>query len=343
MASPTGQALTLDQWAHFANKPLITECTMSLYDNPSIMKYLPFMTHMEMEVRGERYTFINPNSRPTASWVPLNSDPVLTQTIPVPFTEQLYLLRNGFRIDYILKGSKNLYTDPFDAQFNAWMEYETCDFNYKFLYNDHNNGDKNAPVGLNARLIDPAYQTPSDLLIDAGGVPMTTAATASNGITFERYVDMALDHLGANDGEGCVILVGDTLRRAWSATTKTAGAGGGFKMTEDAFDRQVETYRKAKILYVGRQADQMTQIITPTELASGAQSTSGAFTSAYVVRFGKKYLHAWQPEILAPKAMGRNPITNANYNVVVNWGVGLIQQNIRSFARIFDISVTPTA
>jgi len=340
MAGPTGQAITLDQYAKFANNPLITAATMSLYDTTNVMKDIPLRTIPTIKVNGARYTFLN-NSAPNVNWVPLNTDPVLTQAIPVPWEEQLYLVRNGFRLDKRLKDDKNQYTDPLKSMFDAWMKALAYDFNYKFLYNDHVTGDANAPVGINTRLVDPAYESPSDLLIDAGGVDMSSALTSSTANRFINVLQSAFDHLGAFDGENCVIYCGDSLVRAFEQGVRALGSGGGFSMTKDAFDRDIPTYKQAKIRYIGRKMDQVTQIITPTELATGAQSTSGTYTSLYVVRYDDDHLHGWQPESLKPTYLGLNPITGVTYNVVVDWGIGLIQQDIRSFARVYDIKVSP--
>lgn len=332
MAVPQ-QAVPLDVWAKFSNNELIKAATWSLYEANNVIGDFPVTTDPTRKHEFMRWI----DSLPGVNWVPYNTDPVLTYGAPTAWEEQMYPVRNRFKIDYLYKKDKNNYQDPLMSQWDAWQRALAYDVNFKFLYNDHTTGDKNAPVGLAARLADSVYQCPTDLLINGNGLDMSPSGlTTANTSQFGALVQQAFDALGSFDGSDCCIYLSAQTRRQWDRGTRLMGAGGGFEMTTDAYDRRVKMFENAKIRYLGRKADQTTEIITVTENADGTAGTSN-YTSVYVVRYGEKYLSGWQPDALQPINLGRDPITGATYNVVALWGLGFNQANTRSFARIYNV------
>lgn len=331
-----------------SNDPVIQKATFDLYDTGNLLQDCPVKT--DPVLRQDDIRFIN--NLPGDNWVPLGADPVVVKGKPTPFSHNLYLVRNMIQIDSMLFHDKNLYEDPIDLMWRAWMHNFTWDFNTKFFYNNQVGGqtgafdlnDPNSFNGISTRLDNAAqYSIPTQLKIDGGGVAMTNGLTSSSTGQFEELIEQAFYYLGADmTGTGCSLYMPGILWRRWNRGTKLQGAGGGFDMTRDAFDRRVMTYQDAKVRYPGRRTDQQTEILTNYESATGAQGTSygssNTFASVYVVRWAADHTCGWQPKPLKPTAPVLNPISQVNYNSVIDWGYGLMPRSIYSFARIYDIN-----
>jgi len=348
MAAPN-QPIPLDVYAMNSNSNLIKASVFSLFEANNVLMDLPLVTDPTLYQDFMRWI----DNLPAVSWVPANTDPVLTYGKPTPMQEKLFIVRNRFKLDATLKQDKMQYQDPLTAQWDAWQRALAYDINFKFFWNDPTNywcpnvaGGPGAVVpynqlaftGLAARISNPLYRIPSNLLINAGGVDLspsgTTATTAGQ---YESYIQQAFDSLGAPNGEDCVIYQNVSVKRQWERGIKAQGAGGGFNMTTDAFDRKIKTFQDAKLRYPGRMVDQTTEILTTTETAAGINNGTSSYASTFVVRYGAKYTSGWQPDALKPLNLGRDPTTGASYNVVALWGCGIRMESIYSVARIYNI------
>lgn len=339
-------ALTLSEIAMMSNSDRIKRATLDLYQSGHILKDSPFITSKARRLDDLRFI----NNTPGVNYVGYNADPVVVKGKPTPFSYSKSIIRNLIQVDKQLRDDPNLIEDPFAMQWRAWMWTNATDFATKFFLNQHggafsNINDPNAPIGLRAMLDNyAAYNIPSELKIDAGGIAMTSSVTASSTAQFEATIQGAFFALSVNSGmsdmgDGYSIYMPQLLWRRWDQGTKLQGAGGGFSMTEDAYDKRVLTFNGAKIRYPGRQTDQLTEILSTTETNTGASGSSD-FCSVYIVKWGvDEGLSCWQNDALVPSPPVLNPITRVNYNSVIDWGIGIIPRSIRAFARIFDIQV----
>lgn len=346
MASPSSVftgAMTLGEIAMLSQDKVQQRATLDLYESGHILQDAPMQTQEVNRMDDVRFI----NNLPGDNWVPFNSDPVVVKGKPTPFSYQLYLIRNLIQVDKRLYRDKNLFEDPFNLNWRAWTQNFSWDFATKFFLNQHAGvfgatNDPNAPIGIRPMLDNPAaWNIPPSLKIDAAGVDMSTAMTAATCGQFESIIESAFYQMSAfygTPGEGVTIYIPQKLSRRWSQGVKLQGAGGGFDMTQDAFDRRVMKYQGAKLRYPGRRTDQLTEILTTTENANGTDGTSN-FCSVYLVKWSTDGLCCWQPEGLKPTAPELNPITKVNYNSVIDWGVGIMPRSIRAVARIYDINV----
>lgn len=328
--------MTLAQYAEQSNEPLIKEVTFSLLENDSPLSDIPLITKPTQKVNGARFV----GNLPSVSWRQLNESTTVTSGTASPYQEQAYIMSNAFDIDRFILQDENAVGNPLAVQVDAYLKSVVYDYTDKFFNNNHLSGDADAPVGIRERLDSAAtWGTNTSCKISGGAVDMTsagmTAATAGN---FFEFLDQALDELGAPEGNNCVVYTNRNLRRKMNRAIKMMGAGGGFEMTKDAYDRRVMLYRNAVLRTIGTKADQSTEIITNTEDTAGANGSS-TYTSLYVVRYGETHFSGWQFDSLAPVFAGWRSDEPTHYRLAFDWATGLLQAHTRCIARVYDIKV----
>lgn len=337
MPTGTSGALTLQQYANESNSPLVQRIVFSLLDVHSVLNDIPFDTVPTLKANGSRVV----GQLPTPAWRKLNGSATVTSGTAAPFQEQAYVLSNIIDIDRLMLIDKNAVGNPAAVQTDMLLKSISYDITDKFFNNNHSSGDADAFVGLRQRLDDQTtWGTNAACKIDAGGVDLSDSGiSAANANKFIRFVDQMLDELGDPDGNGVVIYMNRDLRRRLAQAVRLLGAGGGFDMATDAFDRRVMTYRNAVVRSIGVKADQSTEIITPTETSAGANGSSN-YTSAYAVRYGQDSFQGWQMEPLRVDPIGLRADEPNMYRVFIEWAVGLYQTYTRGVARLYDVKVS---
>ncbi len=341
MASPFDpNAMTLSEYAVVSNDPLVKKITFSLHKTMNAVQDIPLLDRKTFIQNGTRFI----DNLPGVNWGQLNAPPTITRGKPTPFQEQLYLVRNQFQVDAKFIDEQNAITNPLDLQIEAWMESFAYDFNTKFINNAHDGAaghDNNAILGLRARLDNPAqYGINPEMKISAGGIDLSQSGlTQSTANTFLTLVQQVLDYMNAPEGEGVVFYVNDFLKRRFEAAIRILGAGGGFSMDKDAFDRGIIKYKSATIRDVGRRVDQVTRVILPTEDVNGNDAVSN-YTSLYAVKYGTDSFAGWQWEPLKPKPLGLDPTNGVAYNTVIDWGIGLFQVHNRAVGRLYGVKIS---
>lgn len=332
-------ALTLAQYALMSNNPLIQRVSYSLLEEDSVLNDIPLITNPTMVVNGSRF---QGDSLPEVNWAKINEEPVVVNAVPKPYQEQVYLIRNAIDTDNMLVEDRNRIVDPRATRLEAYLMSVRRDFAYQFINNNHVSGDKDAIVGLRARLDNPSvYGCESELKINGGGVDLSdggmTAATARK---FIELLNKLLSYLGASDGTGVVLYMNDELKWRFESAIRTLGAGAGFNTTEDAFGRSMDKFKNAVIRDVGRKKDQTTRIITSTEEADGDDGAS-TFTSLYGVRYGETHMSGWQFKPIEQAVRDLGLINNGvTWRTVIDWAVGLHQAHTRSIGRIYNIKMS---
>lgn len=330
----SANALNLAQYANMSNDPLVRAVVMSLRDSGSVLTDMPITTNPSLKVKGARWE----GNLPTVDWVALNTEGSTTSGTPTPFEEQAYILRNYIDVDKALVQDRNQIRDPRAVQLEAYLRAVSYDINFKFINNNHEAGDIDAPVGIRKRLDVPAtYGTRADCKIDGGGVDMTTAATAATANSFLELLDQVLWAVDSQEGDGVVIYMNEILKRRMARALRVLG-GAGFSQNVDNYGRTVDRFRNAVIKDVGYKADQATRIITATETAAGLDGAS-TFTSLYAVKYGPGATEAWQMWPLQPTDKGL--LENGTiYRIIIDWVVGLLFSSTRSIARAYNIKLS---
>lgn len=337
-------ALTLAEIAVQSRDPLQQRLAYSLYAEGSMLQDIPLVTRdgmMRMD-----FTRYGAGDLPSVNWRKLNEEPTVVKSKAKQYSEDAYIMSAKFTVEDRLLRMPNQIQSPLTTQMDAWMRSKTREFNYRFINNDPNNttsGDEDAFKGLRYRLDNPTeFGIPSEMKINAGGVVIVpgsvTAATANS---FLVYVDQMLDLIGAPDGNNVVLYMDGEVKRAFAAAVRILGEGAGFRSTEDAFGRRIEMFRNAKVRDAGRKIDDSTPVILPYETAAGADGVSGTdlYSSIYAVKYGEGKFSGWQTEALKPKDLGLSTENGILRNVVVDWGVGLWQEDARSIARLYNIKL----
>jgi hypothetical protein len=326
-------ALTMAQAAIMSNAPLVQAVTFSLIDAGSIMaRDIPFLDKKTLIANGVRWE----GALPTVNWSQINAEGTSTSGTPTPYQEQAFILRNVIDVDKFLVMDSNQISDPRATQLDAYLTAVAYDFNYKFFKNDHVTGDANAIVGLRYRINNgTVYGVRSENKIDAGGADITAAATATTFGAAVEFLDQALWSVGSVDGTDCVIYMDSAVLRRLDRLSRQFAGQGGFSQAQDQIGRTVLKYKNAELRDPGVKADQSTHILTVTEAATGLDASS-TFTSMYVVNYGDGKFGGWQMQPLGATDIGLLE-AGSTYRTLVDWAGGLISQNNRSIARVFNV------
>lgn len=343
-------AYSLAQYAVLSNDPMVQAVTFSLLDMGSAMTDIPFVTRKSLVANGVRWE----GNLPSVNWGTINSEPTVTVGTPKPYQEQAFIMRNAIDVDKFLVEDENNITDPRGAQLAAYLKGVTYDFNDKFINNAHDGAtghDNNSFVGLKSRIDNGAqYGVWSSAKIDAGGTDLSLAGMSAT--TANKFVEQVTQLLWTADspnGDGVTLYMNEVLARRFATALRTMGTSGGFDITQDQFGRSVTKFRNAIIKDIGYKADQATQIIPGNglsgssaigETAAGAASTgaSAVYTSMYAVNYGTDHFFGWQYEPVSAKDLGllNNGVI---YRTVIDWAGGLMNANIRSIARLYDLKI----
>ena len=107
--------------------------------------------------------------------------------------------------------------------------------------------------------------------------------------------------------------------------------------TRDMFDRQIDMYAGARLIDIGVQENQITDIITNTETTTGVADGTGECTSIYAVKFGIGEL-TWgiQEYPIEVEDLGQLQ-TAPKYRTRVDWPLGLATIDPRSVCRLYGV------
>ncbi|MCK9597426.1 MAG: hypothetical protein M0R06_00220 [Sphaerochaeta sp.] len=107
--------------------------------------------------------------------------------------------------------------------------------------------------------------------------------------------------------------------------------------TKDMFDRRIDMYGSARLIDIGVQSDQQTEIILNTETAAGAASGGTECTSIYAVKFGVGEA-TWGIQEYPMEVEDLGELQTApKYRTRVDWPHGLATVSPRSIARLYGI------
>lgn len=328
-------AITLADYATISNDPLVFSIIMSLLQNGNVLNDLPLITKPSLVVNGSRVV----GSLPDVNWSALNDAPVSVRTSATPYSEQAYIIRNNIDCDIFLAADQNQIEDPRLFNLRTYLTSLRYDINDKFINNNQTTGNLQAPVGLKARLDNPTtYGVNSEMKLDFGAVDMTLAAMSkASALQFFEYVNTLLSYMGDEDGTNVVLYMNDVLERRLITAVATMGVAAGFNTNTDALGRRVTTYRNAKIVNIGRKADQTTRIILNTETSAGAAGSS-VYTSLYAVKYGIDGFYGWQMMPFSATDMGRIS-GGALLRLAMDWCFGWVMNHTRSIGRGYGIKV----
>jgi hypothetical protein len=333
MAIASG-TITLADYAQMSNAPLIQAVTFSLIENGSVIQDVPLISKKSFTINGVRF---DGSSMPTVNWVPLNTEPTTTKATPVPYSDQVFLLRNTIDVDKYLVEEENRIVDPRAVQVDAYLKSLTYDMNFKFFNNNHVSGDANAPTGIRYRIDNGStFGVRSENKIDGGGVDLRKAnATQATANSFLEFLDLLLWSVDAPDGDGVILYMNDVMKRRLNFILRLLGTSGGLSTAQDQFNRTISMYKGAVIRDPGLKVDQSTKIITTTEDTSGNDASS-TYTSIYAVNYSSNHMMGWQ--FGPPNVQDLGLINNGViYRTLIDWAVGITNVSTRSMGRLYAV------
>jgi len=225
--------------------------------------------------------------------------------------ETLHIYGGEVKVDRVLEGDKTAIESPMTTQTKMKVAALAYKVNQDFIKGDHA-VDPNGFEGLTKRVSNLPTRMTIDLASSGDSLKVLASATTEN--SFLDGVHELIHKSMANVlfmNEGTYLGFGKVLRRlALSATTK------------DAYDRIWDVFAGTKLVDIGLQSDQSTEIITATEDPGDAGNDA---TSIYGVRFdGEDGLRIIQLAGFGPEPVDFGELqTQPQKMKRIDWPIGL--------------------
>src|SRR5260221_2103787 len=255
----------MGQGAALAKEPLGPAGTGGPVGAGAVMaRDIPFSNNETLYVNGVRFE----GGLPAIKWAMLNEEGVTVSMAPSAFQEQVFILRNQVDIDEYLVRDRNAIRDVRATQIEGLLRSIAFDFNEKFITNRHDTGDANSIVGIRNRIANGSvYGVRSENLINANGTDLSSTMTAATAGAFIEFLDQLLFSVDAPVRSPQVVLYcNEVFKRRLNRAVRTMGTTGGFDQSRDMYDPTVDTYKGCQIRDIWRKRDQVSPIITNTEL-----------------------------------------------------------------------------
>lgn len=346
--------VSFTQYFQRINQPRVLRYWLAFIKADSVFTRLPMHTEGALVKRGKRVI----DKLPNIEFHAIGQEPTNSfTTSSVDFEESLALIRGNNDIDKALLSDKNyIEADPTKIDIKLYMEARAMALNNYFFNNQHFSGpidDPNGFIGIKYRLRDTnGLNGTSKYGCNPACVFQATADLSDNGLSgagaikITRDMDRMFHHMGAKDGTGITIFCSPQLGWQLDAIIKTAGTAGGFKITEDAFNRSVIKYKNATICSCGLLPPQdgglqTAPIIDSSQDANGWSTGdplfagNGNYSSMYFVNSGEEGFYAWQQE---DPWMVKERITGTRtVRIMLDQTAGIFMQNTRALGVLYGI------
>jgi hypothetical protein len=320
---------TLAELLKIETDPLRAVAITALLERVNMMELCPFSTTGRLMIKVNRWkTLPSPQFRDANE--PFGSS-VGTQE---QLEESVYIAGGNVDIERIYTEDQGTIVDPRQQQLDMFMAAISYMINDYWINGDQATDPKGF-TGLKVRIGNlPSRQTISASSA-AGGLDVR--ASEANEHTFLDKLDQAIDTV--EDGQADAIFCNTNSRLGIRSVLRRLKL---FDTTKDMFDREIMTYRGARIYDMGPKLagafDDSNPIITQTETPSGGGTVQA--TSLYLVRFGRnggQYLHGHDLHKLRVTDIGLLE-NGAQKRSNIEWPLGLAMFNPRSAVRLKDVA-----
>jgi len=219
-----------------------------LLRNSKLLQLAPIKSVPGLKVTGTRWQTLPASGTRAlnAAWTP--STGTVEQT-----SETLHIYGGEITVDYVATKDKTLVEDPLTIQTKMKVESMAYKFSTDFILGDHAT-DPFGFEGLRKRVSNLTSRMTVDLGTSSGTVTLKALADAASEHAFLDGLHQLVHVTGANAllmNENTYLKFGAVLRRLGLLNT-----------TQDNFGRKWDMFGDAKLVDVGLQADQSTEIIS---------------------------------------------------------------------------------
>lgn len=271
-------AVTLAQLAKIETNPLKKYVILNLLRQVALFDVLPFTNVDSLKSIAVRWKTL-----PSVAFRRINEGYTASEGDTEQVWESVYGFGGDINLDRVFGKVKNTIVDMERMQMDMKLKAMALTFNDYVINGDHAT-DEDGFEGLKKRVSNmPSRQ--SIYFAASNAAALDPTASAANGKTFfDKLEEMFYK---TNSGQVSAIFANEGIRWGLGRVARYIGSGGGFflDVTKDSFERDIPTFRGAKILDVGLKVDQSTEIITDTETAGDAGADA---TSIYMASFNEE-------------------------------------------------------
>jgi hypothetical protein len=262
-------ALTLNELAKVSTDPLEKAVLVDMLRQSDLLKILPVKSVGGLKVKATRWQTL-----PTVATRKIGAGYTASEGKTEQVEESLFVYGGDIEIDRVLTKVTDVIEDPFTTQTQMKVQALMTKFTIDFINGDHAT-DPDGFEGLKKRISNLPARMTIDLSPGSGDSLKVLASAATENTFLDGLHDADKRVGGANAwlmNENSYQGFGKVLRRLGLMDT-----------TQDNYDRVWEMFKRGKLVDVGLQTDETTEIITDTEDPGDAGNDA---TSLYAVRFG---------------------------------------------------------
>lgn len=265
-------AVTLAHVLKLEQRPLQAGIIKNLLRASPILEYIPFQDVNSLTSIAVRWTKL-----PSVAFRKINSGYTASEGDVDQIAESVYGFGGDIEIDRVYAKLGNMIQDPRALQIEMKSKAMALTFANYFVNGDHAT-DPDGFEGLKKRVAN----LPSRQTVNASGGTdiLDPTASAANARKFiDKWEEASYK---ANQGDYQMILLNEQLLWGLGRVFRYLSVSGGplLDITKDQFDREIMTYKGARMIDAGLLADQSTEVITLTEDPGDGGNDA---TSAYFV------------------------------------------------------------
>lgn len=327
---------------------------MSFIKLNSIMTDVPVLTDRTLTVEGMRQIALDSSG----GFGKVNTDPSYNKNLPEPWKEQKFRYYNAWELERVVsdqKGARSL-KETFSRRIGADLQAMNFLLNGKFWNNRHDgantsNRDIDCFVGVRPRLLSAGstskWRIPAECRQNANGVDISDSSTNFDNAVNKLFkiISDACEITGRPEGDGILIFRNQDTSSRLEQGLRGLGAGAGFRMDKDAWDREVLKYRNATFRNAGRAAPDangnQSQLLGPEDvngnlLEGTISSGTTLYTSIFLILAEQDQFHIEQFYPTEPTDPVLLPDQITYRSVLYNF-YGLVQTYQRSLVQIYGI------
>jgi hypothetical protein len=326
--------ITLAQLAKIETDPLRKYVIRNLLREVKLMELIPWETVNSLKSVAVRWRTL-----PRVGFRKINAGYTPSEGDTEQVWEAVYPLGGEIQYDRVFEMVGNTITDMKRMQTDMKIYSEAVTFNNYLINGDHAT-DPDGFEGLRKRVSNmPARQTVRFAAAAAAGLDPT--ASVANGNVFFNALEQL--HYSTADSAAKAFLCNEGLKWGIGRVARYIQASGGLFLgaTKDTFDRDIPTYKGARVIDVGLLEDQTTDIITDTEAGgTGVLNTTSIYSIAFDINKGIVGIQLRPLEVYDPLKGGEQELTPSKL-VRLEWWLGLAGFGSYGIARGLNLEGAP--
>lgn len=254
-------AVTLNELAKVSTNPLNKAVLQDLLRQSKVLQMAPFESVPGLKISNTRWQTLPSASTRAVNGTYTESTGTLEQT-----AETLHIYGGEIKVDRILQLDKTVIEDPMVTQTKMKVAAVAAKINTDFVLGNHAT-DPYGFEGLKVRISNAPSRQSVDLGTSSSTVTLKILADSASEHAFVDGLHQLIHVIGANDSPGdCALYMNETTFLAVGKVLRRLNL---LDTTQDNYGRVWKEFSGVKLVDIGLQGDQSTEIIANNLYADG--------------------------------------------------------------------------